>query len=198
MITIGLTGNIGTGKSFTAAIFAELGIPVFNADDAVHALLKKGGAGVKPVAKLFPDVVKEGAVDRKALGAIVFKNPTKRKALETILHPLVRKAEEKAIRAARLKGKHMIVLDIPLLFEAGGWRRVDVIVVVKSSPFIQKRRVLARKGMTLKRFHEVLETQWPSYKKEKGADFVIDTGASKRVIKAQIKKLIAHMKAKYV
>lgn len=194
MIRVGLTGNIGMGKSFTALCFAELGAAVFNADDAVHAILKHNTRAVKDIAKQFPEAVKNGEVNRKLLGGIVFKDAEKRKKLEAILHPLVRKAEQKTIRDAQKMGARIVVLDIPLLFETGGDGRCDFIVVVRASPSVQKRRVLARPGMTEARFKAILATQLPSIEKERRADAVIDTGRSKERVKAEVRKILEHIR----
>ncbi len=185
-----LTGSIGMGKSETARMFRRLGVPVFDADAAVHALLAKGGAAVKPVAAAFPGVEKAGAIDRKALGAKVFDNPPALRSLEGILHPLVHACERAFVSQARRRRAPVVVLDIPLLFETGGEHRCDYVAVVSAPKIVQRYRVLRRPGMTGDRLSRVLGQQMPDREKRKRADFVIRTGNGKAFALRQVKRII--------
>lgn len=174
MIKIGLTGSIGMGKSTTAGFFSEAGIPVNDADRVVHELYR--GAAVEPIAALFPEAVANGVVDREALSRELTKNPARFAALEAVVHPLVRAEEEAFLKAQEKAGADIVVLDIPLLFETGAEKRVDVVVVVTCDPQIQEQRVLARAGMTRGKLKMILARQTPDSEKRRRADFVIDTG----------------------
>ncbi len=174
MILVGLTGSIGMGKSTTAAMFARHGMPVHDSDACVHALYR--GKAAPLIEAAFPGTTEQGAVDRTALGARVVGDAAAFSRLEAIVHPLVREAELAFRSRARAAGKSTCLLDIPLLFETGGHRRMDVIVVVTAAAEIQRRRVLARDGMTEERFEAILAKQVPDRDKRKGAHFLIDTG----------------------
>ncbi len=152
MRILGLTGSIGMGKSTAAAMLRALGLPVHDADATVHQLLGRGGKAVAAVDAAFPGVVVAGAVDRKALGAKVFGQPAQLKKLEAILHPLVRREEQRFLQDCREKRHDVVVLDIPLLFETGGEKRCDGVVVVTAPQFLQTQRVMKRPGMTMARF----------------------------------------------
>ncbi len=179
MILIGLTGSIGMGKSETAKMFRRAGVPVYDADAAVHALMRKGGAAVKPVEAAFPGVVKDGAIDRPELGKRVFGKPEELRKLERIVHPLVGLAQRRFLQRAQARGEKIVVLDIPLLFETGGNRYVDYSVVVSAPAEVQKRRVLARPGMTEERLNHVLAQQTPDRVKRRKADFIVNSGLGK-------------------
>lgn len=174
MLAIGLTGSLGMGKSTCRAMFADKGVPTFDADAAVHALYR--GPAVSLVEAAFPGTVVDGAVDRKRLGDRVMGDPEAIRRLEGIVHPLVRDAEMAFRARAAEEGKRIVLLDIPLLFEVGGESRVDVVVVVSTTPEIQRERVLARPEMTEKRFAEIAARQMPDTDKRRRAHFVIDTG----------------------
>lgn len=174
MILIGLTGSIGMGKSTTAGMFAAFGVPVHDADAAVHALYR--GAAAPLIEASFPGTVRDGVVDRPALSKIVLADPAALKRLEAIVHPLVRQAEADFLARARAAGRRMVVLDIPLLFETGRDRAVDVVVVASCDAAIQRERVLARPGMTVERFEAILSKQVSDETKRAGAHFVVDTG----------------------
>lgn len=174
MWVLGLTGSIGMGKSATARMFRALGVPVHDADASVHALYR--GAAVAPVEAAFPGVARDGAIDRAALGARVLGDAEAMKRLEAIVHPLVREAETAFLTKARESGARLAVLDIPLLFETGGDRRVDAVAVVSASKAVQRERVLARAGMTDEKFATILAKQMPDAEKRRRAHFVIDTG----------------------
>lgn len=179
MIIIGLTGSIGMGKSTVAGMFEDLGVPAHNSDTEVHELLAPGGKAYAAVAEAFPGAVAEsGEIDRKALGALVFKAPGKRRTLEGILHPLVRQGQQDFLLKAQAEKKKAVVLDVPLLFETGADKNVDVTVTVQAPEEIQRARVLARPGMTEERLEAILESQMPSADKCARSDYVVETGGS--------------------
>ena len=191
MILLGLTGSIGMGKSTTTAMFADLGAVVWNADDAVHRLYAPGGAAVLPVGEAFPGVLVDGAVDRTRLAEALGKDDTAFRRLEAIVHPLVAQGRAADLEAARTAGVKLAVLDIPLLFETGGDRAVDAVVVVTADPAIQAERVLARPGMTRERFDAILARQMPDAEKRARADFVIDTGRGLEAARAEVEAIVA-------
>ncbi|KQR51615.1 dephospho-CoA kinase [Brevundimonas sp. Leaf168] len=191
MILLGLTGSIGMGKSTTTAMFADLGAVVWNADDSVHRLYLPGGAAVGPVGQAFPGVVVDGAVDRTRLAEALGKDDTAFRRLEAIVHPLVAQDRAADLEAARTAGVKLAVLDIPLLFETGGDRAVDAVVVVTADPAIQAERVLARPGMTRERFDAILARQMPDAEKRARADFVIDTGRGLEAARAEVEAIVA-------
>ena len=191
MILLGLTGSIGMGKSTTTVMFADLGAVVWNADDAVHRLYAPGGAAVGPVGEAFPGVVVDGAVDRTRLAEALGKDETAFRRLEAIVHPLVAQGRAADLEAARTAGVKLAVLDIPLLFETGGDRAVDAVVVVTADPAIQAERVLARPGMTRERFDVILARQMPDAEKRARADFVIDTGRGLEAARAEVEAIVA-------
>ena len=188
---LGLTGSIGTGKSTTSNLFRSFGIPVYDADAAVHALY--AGAAAPLIEARFPGTVHDGVVNRKALGAIVTGHPERFAALENIVHPLVRASEATAIETVKTAGKRLIVLDIPLLFETGGEKRCNAVLVTSVDPVEQKRRVLARPGMSEALFHAILDRQMPDREKRRRAHAIVDTGfgleAARREIAALLKAL---------
>ncbi|MEX2450840.1 MAG: dephospho-CoA kinase [Rhodospirillales bacterium] len=176
MVILGLTGSIGMGKSTTADLFRGEGVPVYDADAAVHAMTAHGGEAVAAVAAAFPDAVRDDTVDRAALGARVFDDPAALRRLESILHPLVRKREKRFLLVAARRRCPLVVLDIPLLFETGGETRCDAVVVVTAPAFVQRQRVLSRPGMTPARFEAILRRQVPDCEKRRRADFIVPTG----------------------
>jgi dephospho-CoA kinase len=193
VITIGLTGSIGMGKSRTAVLLRQLGCAVHSADAAVHRLLRVGGAAVAPVAALFPAVQRDGEIDRAALGALVFPDPAQRQALEAILHPLVQQAEAAKRVRAETAGRRWLVLDIPLLFETGAERRCDVTLCVTASAAQQRQRVLARAGMTAAKFQQILAAQMPDAEKRRRADYVIQTGYGLCVTRWQLRWVLSRI-----
>lgn len=188
MWVLGLTGSIGMGKSATARMFRALGVPVHDADAAVHALYR--GAAVGPVEAEFPGVARDGAIDRAALGARVLGDSEAMKRLEAIVHPLVRAAETDFLTKARSSGARLVVLDIPLLFETGGDGRVDAVAVVSAPKAVQRERVLAREGMTDEKFATILAKQMPDEEKRRRAHFVIDTGRGFAAAEHQVEGIV--------
>jgi dephospho-CoA kinase len=195
MIVIGLTGSIGMGKSTTAAMFAEQGVPVYDADAQVHLLQGVGGAAVAPIEAAFPGVVKNGAVDRGLLGARVLGDPAAIKRLEMIVHPLLGASRAAFFEKAEADGADMVVLDIPLLFETGGEKRVDAVVVASAPGAMQRERVLARPGWPADRLDAVLAKQMPDAEKRARADFVIDTSKGLEPAREQVRQVIATLKS---
>ncbi len=193
MITIGLTGSIGMGKSTVAAMFADEGIAVFDADATVRALQGPGGRSIPAIEAAFPGTTGPAGVDRAALGALVFGDDAALKRLEAIVHPAV--GEERAAFLARHADDAMVVFDIPLLFETGGDRNVDVTVVVSANAEAQAERVLARPGMTRERLAEILARQTPDAEKRERADFVISTDCDLDQTRAAVRRVIACVRA---
>jgi len=189
MITLGLTGSIGMGKSTVAAMFEAEGVPVFDADAMVHHLQGPGGALVAAIEAEFPDTTTELGVDRTLLRDAVLADDAAFARLEALVHPAVAEARE-AFLAANAAAP-LVVLDVPLLFEAGGWRHVDKIAVVSAPPEIQRARVLARPGMTAERFDAIVARQMPDAEKRSRADFVIPTGGSRKETHTKVRSLIA-------
>jgi dephospho-CoA kinase len=190
MIVVGLTGSIAMGKSDTLKMFAELGVPVFDADAEVHALYETGGDAVPAIAAAFPGVVQDGRVDRAILSRIITEDPAKLAQLEAIVHPLVHECQRRFIEAAKLAGAKLVVLDIPLLFETGGEMRVDKIVVVSAPAAEQRRRALARPGMSDEKLARILARQMSDDEKRQRADFVVDTGAGHDRARAQVHAIV--------
>ncbi len=180
MQVIGLTGSIGMGKSTAAQQLKRLGLPVYDADAAIHSLSAAGGAAIPAIQARFPQVIHKGAVDRSALGAIVFADRAALKELEKILHPLARKLQRRFLARHALAGRKRVVLDIPLLFETGGEKRCDLTLVVTAPAFLQRQRVLRRPGMTAAKLDGILARQTPDPQKRRRADHVIPTGQGKR------------------
>ena len=191
MIILGLTGSIGMGKSTTAKMFAEAGVPVSDADRMVHALY--AGAAVPPIEKAFPGTVSDGVVDRDKLAATVLGDPARLRELEAIVHPLVRAETDAFVERHRQAGAPLIVLDIPLLFEIGGMGRVDRILVVTAPADVQRERVLSRPGMTEEKFDAILAKQVPDAEKRRRADFVIDTSRGMDAAREDVLRIIAEL-----
>jgi dephospho-CoA kinase len=188
MVILGLTGSIGMGKSTTAGFFAEAGAPVHDADAAVHRLY--AGAAAAAIEAAFPGTTAGGKVDRVRLGEQVLKDPAALKRLEAIVHPLVRRDEERFLRAAEGAGAAVAVLNIPLLFETGGETRCDAVVVVSAPPEMQRARVMERPGMTEEKFASLLGKQVPDAEKRRRADFVVDTSKDLDSTRAQVRAIL--------
>jgi dephospho-CoA kinase len=191
MIVLGLTGSIGMGKSTTARMFAEAGVPVHDSDEAVHRLY--AGKAAPLVEAAFPGVTDAGVVDRARLGARVLGDTDALKRLEAIIHPLVRADAEAFLAKHRNAGESAVVLDIPLLFETNGRGRVDKVVVVTAPAEVQRERVLARPGMTEAKLAAILARQVPDAEKRRQADFVIDTGQGMDAARSQVDAIIAKL-----
>ena len=191
---VGLTGSIGMGKSETAKLFAGLGVPVYDADAAVHALYERGGAAVARIAEAFPGSVKNGRVDRGELARQVGADTSGFARLEAIVHPLAAEAERAFVGEAKAKGAELVVLDIPLLFETGAQGRMDAVVVVSAPLKVQHARVLAREGMTQERLDGILARQMPDAEKRAQADFVVETDKGLDHALDQVKKIVAELK----
>jgi dephospho-CoA kinase len=195
-LVVGLTGSIGMGKTETAKMFAELGIPVYDADAAVHALYELGGAAVGPVAKAFPGSLREGRIDRAVLSRRVADDEAAFRRLEHIVHPLVAEAQRQFLNEAEKKGAEIVVLDIPLLYESGGDKRMDAVVVVSAPHHVQRERVLARPGMTLDKLEAIHARQVPDAEKREKADFVIETGKGLEHALESVKRVVATLRAR--
>lgn len=189
MFILGLTGSIGMGKSTSAKLFAEEGVPVHDADAAVHALYE--GKAAPLIEAAFPGTTQNGKVDRQKLGAVVVGNHEALKRLEGIVHPLVAEARDHFLAKARLDGAKVAVLDIPLLFEVGADKLVDAVVVVSAAPHIQRQRVLERPGMTAEKFEALLLKQMPDAEKRARADFIVDSSHSIEHARQQVREILA-------
>ena len=195
MIILGLTGSIGMGKSTTAAMFAAEGAPVYDADAEVHALYAPGGAAVAPIEAAFPGVVVDGAVDRARLSERVVGKPEEMARLEAIVHPLVGATRGAFFEKATAAGADVVVLDIPLLFETGGEKRVDAVVVVSAPAAMQRQRVLARPGMDEAKLDAILARQMADAEKRARAHYIIDTGQGLEHARAQVREVLAKVRA---
>lgn len=196
MLLIGLTGSIGMGKSETAKMFRELGVPVYDADAAVHKLYDRGGKAVEPIRAAFPSAVIDDAVDRKALSRCVLGLPDEMKKLEAIVHPLVGEAQIEFLKENMSQGHEMAVLDIPLLYETGGETRVDVVVVVSAPYDIQKTRVLARPDMDEAKFAAIHAKQIPDAEKRERADFIVESDKGLDHAREQVSAIVDALKGR--
>ncbi len=196
MIIVGLTGSIGMGKSTTAAMFAEAGALVYDADAEVRRLYAPGGAAVEVVEAAFPGVVSAGAVDRGRLGARVLGDPEALARLNGIVWPLMAGARADFFARAEDATAPFVVLDIPLLFETGGEKNVDVTVVVTAPAEMQRERVLARPGMTQARFAAILAAQTPDAEKRRRADFVVDTSRGLDAARDQVRAIVSALRTR--
>ena len=194
MKIIGLTGSIGMGKSTTAAMFREAGLPVYDADAEVHKAYDVGGAAVEPVGAAFPGVVKDGKVDREELRKRVLGNPEALKVLNGIVHPIVGRARAATFEAAEASGADMVILDVPLIFETGGEKNMHKVIVVSAPAEVQRERVLAREGMTPERLDAILAQQVPDAEKRARADYVVDTGRGLDAARAQVAAIIEDLR----
>ena len=188
MIILGLTGSIGMGKSTTAKLFAEAGVPVYDADATVHQLYE--GEAVPAIEAGFPGTTADGKVDRNKLSARVVHDPAEMKRLEEIVHPMLGASRQKFLRDAEQSGAPVAVVDVPLLFETGGEKRVDAVVVVTTTPEIQRQRILARPNMTDEKLDAILARQMPDAEKRKRAHFVVDTSHGLDPVRARIRDIL--------
>lgn len=191
----GLTGSIGMGKSTASGAFRRLGVPIFDADAAVHGLQARGGRAVRPIAREFPGTTGENGVIREKLRQAVLGNPAALKRLEAIMHPLVRDEQKRFLGRERGRGTRLVVLDIPLLFETRhDLSEFDLIVVVSAPAAVQRQRVLARRGMTAERLDAILARQMPDAEKRRRADVVIRTGLSRRHAESAVRRLVRRLR----
>jgi dephospho-CoA kinase len=188
MIILGLTGSIGMGKSTTAKLFAEAGAPVYDADAAVHSIYEGEAAPVIEAA--FPGTTVDGKVDRNRLSARVVHDPAAMKQLEQIVHPMLGASRQQFLRQAEQSGAPVAVVDVPLLFETGGDKRVDAVVVVTTTPEIQRQRILLRDNMTGEKLDAILARQLPDAEKRQRADFVVDTSHGLDAVRARIRDIL--------
>jgi dephospho-CoA kinase len=188
MFILGLTGSLGMGKSTTARFFAEEGVPVHDADAVVHRLYD--GEAAAAIEAAFPGTTASGKVDRDRLAARVLGDSAALKRLEAIVHPLVQEAERRLLAEAETRGEKVAVLDIPLLFETGGEKRVDAVVVVSAPPDVQRSRVLERPGMTANKLDAILAKQMPDDEKRRRADFVVDTSRGFEAARADVRAIL--------
>lgn len=191
MKILGLTGSIGMGKSTTAAMFRRCGVPVFDADRAVHQLLRRGGAGYHAVAGAFPDVAGPTGIDRQALGARVFGDRAAIQRLEAILHPMVQRVRQQWIARQRRTRPALVVLDVPLLYETGGDAQCDAVIVVSAPALLQRQRVMRRPGMSAEKFTAIKARQVPDPIKRRRADWIVPTGLGRRAALDKVKRIIA-------
>jgi dephospho-CoA kinase len=189
MIILGLTGSIGMGKSTTAKLFVEAGVPVYDADATVHSLYE--GEAVSAIEAAFPGTTAEGKVDRNRLSAQVVHDPAAIKRLEGIVHPMLGASRQKFLHDAEQSGTPVVVVDVPLLYETGGEKRVDAVVVVTTTPEIQRQRILARDNMTGEKLDAILARQLPDAEKRKRADFVVDTSHGLDPVRARIRDILS-------
>jgi dephospho-CoA kinase len=194
MIVLGLTGSAAMGKSATARMFAEEGVPVFDADAAVHRLYES--AAVAPVEAAFPGTTANGRVDRERLGARVLGNPDALKRLEAIIHPLVAEERSRFLARAERAGAPIVVLDVPLLFETGGDERTDAVLVVTAPEPVQHGRLMERPGMTIEKIEAMLAHQLPDSEKRRRADFLIDTSRGFEAARAEVRKILDRLRTK--
>lgn len=197
MIILGLTGSIGMGKSTAGEMLRRTGLPLFDADRAVHRMLAPGGKAVAEVLAAFPGVEGlGGGIDRAALGRRVFGDRAALGRLERILHPMVEAEERRFIKAARVRRARIAVLEIPLLFEVGGQSRCDYVLVMSASPLLQRQRVMRRQGMSEARFAAILKQQMPDREKRRRADFVVQSGLSRALTLRRLKGILRLLSAR--
>jgi dephospho-CoA kinase len=188
MIILGLTGSIGMGKSTTAKLFAEAGVPVYDADATVHMLYE--GEAAPAIEAAFPGTTEDGKVDRNKLSARVVHDPAAIKRLEQIVHPMLGASRQKFLDDAERSGAPVAVVDVPLLFETGGEKRVDAVVVVTTTPELQRQRILARDNMTSEKLDAILARQLPDAEKRRRADFVVDTSDGPDPVRLRIRDIL--------
>jgi len=190
MIVLGVTGSIAMGKSTVSTMLSHLNNPLHDADKTVHELMSVNGRAYHEIARSFPGATQVNGIDRSKLGQEVFGNPGKLKQLENILHPLVREARSRFVKQQSRYRSRLVILDVPLLYETGGDKDCDKVLVVSAPYFIQKQRALARNGMTQTKFHDILQRQLPDHEKRRRADFIVPTGLGKAYTYRALKRLI--------
>lgn len=188
MIILGLTGSIGMGKSTTAKLFAEAGVPVYDADAAVHRLYE--GEAAAAIEEAFPGTIVEGKVDRARLSSRVVHDPAAMKRLEGIVHPMLGASRQRFLDDAERSGARVAVVDVPLLYETGGEKRVDAVVVVTTTPEVQRERILARENMSSEKLDAILARQLPDSEKRARADFIVDTSHGLDPVRARIRDIL--------
>jgi len=188
MIILGLTGSIGMGKSTTAKLFAEAGVPVYDADAAVHRLYE--GEAAAAIEEAFPGTIVEGKVDRARLSSRVVHDPAAMKRLEGIVHPMLGASRQRFLDDAERSGARVAVVDVPLLYETGGEKRVDAVVVVTTTPEVQRERILARENMSSEKLDAILARQLPDPEKRARADFIVDTSHGLDPVRARIRDIL--------
>ena len=191
MKILGLTGSIGMGKSTTAKLFAEAGVPVYDADATVHRIYQ--GEAVPAIEAAFPGTTSDGKVDRAKLSAKVVRDPAAIQRLEQIVHPMLRSYHQKFLDDAEQAGTPVVVMDVPLLFETGGEKRVDAVVVVTTAPEVQRQRIMARGNMTAEALDAILARQLPDAEKRRRADFVVDTSHGLDPVRGRIRDILAEV-----
>ena len=196
MLIVGLSGSIGMGKSTASTMLRQLGVPVYDADAAVHSLTVKNGPALPAIEREFPGVVKDGVLDRQKLGAEVFGNPAALRRLEAIIHPMVQRKQRRFLTLAKRRREPIVVLDIPLLFEGNGQHRVDATIVVSAPAWLQRRRVLARPGMTDEKFAGILKQQTPDRVKRRHATYVVPTGQGKAETRRHLVRIVEELRGR--
>ncbi|HNB28110.1 MAG TPA: dephospho-CoA kinase [Alphaproteobacteria bacterium] len=190
MRVLGLTGSIAMGKSTAAAMLRRMGVPVLDSDAIVHELTRPGGAAIPAITTAFPEIAAGAGIDRRALSQRAFDDPEVLRELERILHPMVRAAQARFLRLQRARGRRLVVLDVPLLYETGGEAACDTVAVVSAPRLVQMERVLSRPHMSLRKMHGIEARQMPDVEKRRRADFVIPTGLGRRPTWVALKKAV--------
>lgn len=196
MIIVGLTGSIGMGKSVATSLLRSMGVPVHCSDEAVHKLLGPQGGAVAAVSAAFPGIMnaQDNSINRKALGALIFGHDENRKILESIIHPLVVASQARFIAEQSKNRQPLVVLDIPLLYETGAEARVDKVIVMSAPSFIQRKRVLARPGMTPEKFDAIRTSQMSDREKRRRADYIVQTGLGRTFTKILLTRIVKQLK----
>lgn len=196
MLIVALTGSIGMGKSTATTMLRQMGVPVYDADAAVHSLTVKHGPALPAIDREFPGVVSAGVLDRQKLGAQVFGNQPALRRLEAIIHPMVQKKQRRFLELAKRRRAPIVVLDIPLLFEGNGHHRVDATIVVSAPHWLQRRRVLARPGMSEEKFAGILRQQVPDRIKRRLATYVVPTGMGKAETRRHLVRILEDLRSR--
>lgn len=194
MRVLGLTGSIAMGKSTAAAMLRRMGVPVLDSDAIVHELTRPGGAAIQAITDAYPEMAAGAGIDRRELSQRAFDDPAVLRKLEQILHPMVRAAQARFLKRQRARGRRLVVLDVPLLYETGGEKNCDAVAVVSAPRLVQMERVLSRRNMTLRKLHGIEARQMPDVEKRRRADFVIPTGLGRRPTWVALKKAVRRMR----